>query len=446
MTRSTVTRPLAVLALALIAAGSTGCETSPIVTHADVVRSYESAQYQQAYDGATRLTSTTNGQDEVEAEYLAGLSAYQLGRDWTAIGHLNKVKSNANTSISGPANATIGLAYARLSRHDRAVAAYQTAVTKLTGNEQAQAYYHMAVSEQKLGRWSTARAHLAIAASRATDPGLQQAARAQGFSVLVVSSERDYQLEQQLVDLLIAKDVEGIIINPLFDEKADLSHLFEIKRRNIPMVLIENVRGIQASMVDVDNVAASKEAVKYLIDQGHKRIVHFAGPKYSMHSDERIEGVRRAFSAQRLIFDDHHIVYAGARLEDGYQAGLDFFRDRTEDVPTAITCYNDLLALGLIRALNELGLRVPDDVSVIGYDDIDMASYASVPLTTVRVPKEQIGKQATDILVQHIEALDAGVIEKVCLQAELVVRESTRALLDEEAEEMPDLVTSPSER
>ncbi|HMB94231.1 MAG TPA: LacI family DNA-binding transcriptional regulator [Rhodothermales bacterium] len=275
--------------------------------------------------------------------------------------------------------------------------------------------------------------------------GVQQAARAQGFNVLVVSSERDYKLEQQLVDLLVAKDVEGIIINPLFDEKADLSHLFEIKRRNIPLVLIENVRGIQASMVDVDNVAASKEAVKHLIDRGHKRIVHFAGPKYSMHSDERIEGVRRAFSAQRLIFDDHDIVYAGARLEDGYQAGLDFFRDRTEDMPTAVTCYNDLLALGLIRALRELGLRVPEDVSVIGYDDIDMASYASVPLTTVRVPKEQIGQQATDILIQHIEALDAGVIEKVCMQAELVVRESTRVLPAEEADEVPDLVATTSE-
>jgi len=108
--------------------------------------------------------------------------------------------------------------------------------------------------------------------------GVQQTATERGYHVLIVSSERTYDLEQQLVELLVAKDVEGVIINPLFDEQADLSHLFEIKRRNIPLVLIENVQGIQASMVDVDNVEASKKAVTYLIERSHKRIVHFAGP------------------------------------------------------------------------------------------------------------------------------------------------------------------------
>lgn len=266
--------------------------------------------------------------------------------------------------------------------------------------------------------------------------GVQQTATERGYHVLIVSSERVYDLEQQLVELLVAKDVEGVIINPLFDEQADLSHLFEIKRRNIPLVLIENVQGIQASMVDVDNVEASKKAVTYLIERGHKRIVHFAGPKYSMHSNERIEGVRRAFSGHRLVFDDRDIVHAGARLEEGYQVALDFFRDKKEDRPTAVTCYNDLVALGVMCALRELGLSVPGDVSVIGYDDIDMASYASVPLTTVHVPKQQVGQRAADILIQHIEAEDAGVIEKVCLESRLVVRASTRAL------EVPEVVPS----
>lgn len=270
--------------------------------------------------------------------------------------------------------------------------------------------------------------------------GVQQAATARGYNVLVVSSERTYQLEQELVELLVAKDVEGIIINPLLDEDTDLSHLFEVKQRNIPLVLLESVRGMQASMVDVDNIEASKAAVEYLIDLGHKHVVHFSGPQYSMHSTERVEGVRRAFSGQRLVFGDEDVVPAGARLEDGYRSGLAFFRDRTENRPTAVTCYNDLVALGVMRALRELDLRVPDDVSVIGYDDIDMASYAGVPLTTVRVPKKEMGQQAAEILIQHIEALDAGVIEKVCLDAELIVRESTRALSDDAVEEVSEPV------
>lgn len=258
--------------------------------------------------------------------------------------------------------------------------------------------------------------------------GAQQAANAHGYGLIVVSSERVYQLEHRLVELLVAKDIDGLIINPLLDDETDLSHLFELKRRNIPFVLLESLRGLQASMVDVDNVAASKEAVEYLISAGHKRIVHFAGPRYSMHSDERIEGVRRAFSAQRLVFGDDDLVHSGARLEDGYRSGIAYFRTRTEDRPTAVTCYNDLVAVGLMRALRELGLRVPEDVSVVGYDDIDMASYGVVPLTTVRVPKEEMGRKAAEILIRNLESVNKGKIEKVYLHAELVVRASTRAL------------------
>lgn len=177
-THRSAVRTLGVATLVAVTALATGCESSRIVTHADVVSDYESGQYQQAYDDALTLAARTKGQDQARAHYLAGLSAYQLRRDWTAIGALNKVKSNHEHAIAGPANATIGLSYARLGRHDRAIAAYQSAVGRLHGNEQAQAYYHMAVSEQKLGRWSPARSHLAIAAGKATDPGLRDAARA----------------------------------------------------------------------------------------------------------------------------------------------------------------------------------------------------------------------------------------------------------------------------
>jgi len=259
--------------------------------------------------------------------------------------------------------------------------------------------------------------------------GVQDKATSYGYHVLVTSSERNYEMEHELVETLIAKDVDGLIINPLLSDEMDLSHLFEIRRRNIPMVLLESVRGLQASMVDVDNTEASRRAVEYLIANGHTRIVHFAGPQYSMHSDERIEGVQLAFSRQHLAFGDDDIVHAGARLEDGYEAGLRFFRSRSDsDRPTAVTCYNDLLAIGLIRALRELGLSVPNDVSVIGYDDIDMATYGPVPLTTVRVPKKEMGRRATEILIRHIESQDAGTIEKVFLEPQMIIRESTRIL------------------
>ncbi|PAP75007.1 LacI family DNA-binding transcriptional regulator [Rubrivirga marina] len=255
--------------------------------------------------------------------------------------------------------------------------------------------------------------------------GVQDAARELGYHVLVGHTERSYDLEQRLTELLVAKDVDGLIINPLLNEDTDLSHLFEIRWTNVPLVLIESIRGIQANMVDVDNVAAAMEAVDYLVGLGHRRIVHFGGPQYSGHSEERIEGVRRAFIAHRLVMGEDDVVHAGASLEDGYRAALGYFRDREGDRPTAITCYNDLVAIGVLRALRELGLRVPEDVSVVGFDDIDVASYLSVPLTTVRMPRREIGRRATQMLIGSVEAAGKVAPEKVVLETELVVRAST---------------------
>lgn len=265
--------------------------------------------------------------------------------------------------------------------------------------------------------------------------GARKEARERGYVLLVTSSEGSYAAEHEAIELLRNKDVDGLIVTPVMDSSADLSHLFELKRRNFPFVLLEEIRGVQASLVDVDNGEASRRAVAYLIDQGHTRIAHFAGPEYSMHSAERIEGVRRAYSESRLVFHRELIVPAGAHLEDGYRAGLGYFGGRTrEELPTAVTCYNDLVALGLCRALEELGLRVPADVSVIGFDDLDLLRYLPVPLTSVRVPKFEMGERAVRMLTRHIESPQVLPPEKVSLEATLTLRASTRGVRREGGE------------
>jgi LacI family transcriptional regulator len=258
--------------------------------------------------------------------------------------------------------------------------------------------------------------------------GARAHANEQGYTLLVASSEGEYDAERRAVELMQAKDVEGLIATPVLDEHADLSHFFELKRRNFPFVLLEEVLGVPASLVDVDNREASRKAVEFLIRQGHTRIVHFAGPTYSMHSLERLDGVRHACSASHLIFADSDIVVAGAHLADGYEAALAYFKKRGTMRPTAVTCYNDLVAIGVCRALYELGLRVPDDVSVIGFDDIPLLEYLPVPLTTVRMPKAAMGEVAARMLIRHIESKTVIPPQKVVLDAELVVRRSTRAL------------------
>ncbi len=259
--------------------------------------------------------------------------------------------------------------------------------------------------------------------------GARSRAEERGYALVVASSEGEYDSERRGVELLCAKHVEGIIATPVMDEQADLSHFFELKRRNYPFVLLESVLGVPASLVDIDNAEASRRAAEHLIELGHSRLVHFAGPEYSMHSQERIEGVRRACSSARLVFGDAHVVRAGAHLESGYRAALHFFgRAGADTRPTGVTCYNDLVAVGVARALRELGLRVPHDVSLVGFDDIPLAEYLAVPLTTVRVPTFRMGEMAAELVITHAESNSAVPVQKIYLDAPLVVRGSTRPL------------------
>lgn len=248
-----------------------------------------------------------------------------------------------------------------------------------------------------------------------------------GYTLLVASSEGEYEAERRIFELLRAKDVDGMLVNPVFDRDTDLSPLFEMKRRNVPLVLLEEIRGVRASLVDIDNVDATRRAAKYLIDLGHTRIAHFSGPRYSIHSEQRAAGLRRAFSESSLIFRDALLLACGARLEDGHRTGVEYFGSVSEeDRATAVICFNDLVAIGLMKALRDLGLRVPEDVSVVGHDDLDLLAYLPLGLTTIHVPKRAMAEQATELLIRHIESSEPLPPSKVLVDVELVVRDSTR--------------------
>lgn len=259
--------------------------------------------------------------------------------------------------------------------------------------------------------------------------GAESYLRRRGYTTLVAASEGDFEAEQRIINLLTQKDVDGILLTPTLDDGTDLTHIFDLKRRNVSFVLLEEIRGLQASLVDVDTVEGAKQAVLHLIELGHTHIVHFAGPQYSFHSQERIAGMRSAYSESHLVFSKDLIIPAGDSLEVGYRAGLEYFSQHpARERPTAVTTYNDLVALGLWRALEELGLRVPEDVSIVGYDDLGILDYLTpeARLTTVHVPKFEVGRTAAEILHQEIEARPAAPKpRKVRLGAQLVARRST---------------------
>lgn len=258
--------------------------------------------------------------------------------------------------------------------------------------------------------------------------GAQASAEAQGYTLFVACSSGDYRREKEIIDTLQSKCIDGLILSPVLDDKTDLSHLFELKRARYPFVLLEGIRGVQASIVDIDNVAASMKAARYLLQLGHTRILHFGGPAYSTHSQERADGFRLAFSASSEVCPDDAIIATGSTVDAGYRQALAIFGDTDRPRPTAVTCFNDLVAIGVHQALLELGLRVPDDVSLIGYDDVRLLRYREVPLTTIRTPNREMGEKAAELLIKQVEAPSSLPPERVHLQAELIIRKSTRAL------------------
>ena len=255
--------------------------------------------------------------------------------------------------------------------------------------------------------------------------GIQEVAHKAGYLVFVSSSEGVYSLEYDIVQQFSARHFDGLIVTPILNDETDLTHIFELKRQHVPFILLENIRGVRASLVDTDNVRSEALAVKHLIDLGHTEIVHLAGPDYSEHTEERIAGVRKAFSESRLIFDPAGIIPTGDSIESGYRVGMEYFSREEARRVTGVTCYNDLVAIGLLKALAELKISVPESVSVIGFDNLSILDYFPLPLTTINVPKHEMGRRAAEMLIREIEDKASGRIERVYLESELIIRGST---------------------
>lgn len=254
-------------------------------------------------------------------------------------------------------------------------------------------------------------------------------ANSRNYILFIASSESDHQNEENIAQLFATNNVKGVIIAPVINGTVEIEHLFRLKMLNYPFVMLEEVQGILANVVSINNVRATSNAVKYLIELGHTKILHFSGPEYSSHSVERIKGFRKAFSESQLVFSDDLVICCGSHFHDGYEKGKAYFQsiDRTK-FPIAVVCYNDVVALGLISALHEMDISVPENVSIIGNDDIEFARHWSPALTTISTPLEELGRRAAEILINNIESEKALPIENIILDSKIIVRDTTCAV------------------
>jgi LacI family transcriptional regulator len=253
--------------------------------------------------------------------------------------------------------------------------------------------------------------------------GAEERAAENGLTVLLANSDGDGAREAAHLEMFEEQRVRGVLISPL---AAALPRLTRLRKHGIPAVLVDRMTEDQDfSSVSVDDVAGGALAVGHLAGAGRRRIAFVGGPSSIRQVSDRLAGARSALEA-----------FPGATLEvlptgalsvlEGRRVG-ELIRDRpVEDRPDAIFAANDLLAVGVLQALVMTGsVRVPQDIALIGYDDIDFASATVVPLTSVRQPSALIGYRALDLLLREAEGGTHGPHEQIVFQPELVIRSST---------------------
>jgi len=213
--------------------------------------------------------------------------------------------------------------------------------------------------------------------------------------------------------------VDGIVVT---SSRVGALYTPMLSRMHIPIVLINNQHpGEFVHSVMIANLEASRDATRHLIALGHKRIAYL-GDQHGYQSDtERFAGYREALAEAGLPFQPELVVHGDGKAEGGMRAVEKLLA--LPQLPTAMFCYNDMSALGVLRRLQLAGLEVPRDVSVVGFDDLFLAQFCHPPLTTVRQPKRRMGQLAMETLLRLLAGAESE--ENITVPGELIVREST---------------------
>jgi LacI family transcriptional regulator len=254
---------------------------------------------------------------------------------------------------------------------------------------------------------------------------LERVCTQQGMLVVLCNSERAEDREARFVRMLRSKQVDGVVITP---HGAALPLLDPLLAAHIPVVVLEHsLPGVHC--IVIDEIEGGRLATEHLLGLGHRRIGLIRRHPTRAMSWQRHAGYRLALEDAGIAYDPNLVVHCGSSHAEGYAAMQQLLA--LNERPTAVFVHNDILAMGAMRAMYDEGLAVPGDVSLVGYDDIASAAYLSPPLTTVRIPKVEMGALAGRTIMQLAQGEQASGSalepQTVTLSVELVVRSSTAA-------------------
>ncbi len=267
--------------------------------------------------------------------------------------------------------------------------------------------------------------------------GISQVLAEEGYHMILCNTMQRLDLEQKCLRQLTERQVSGIILSSVSDDAQSIS---EYSHRGVRFVMLDQkIGGIDCPSINFDTRAGAKAATKHLIAQGHRRIAFASTPVNRWTRIEMRKGYRDALAAAAIPYDEDLICIYNGDDPQHYQeqelaAGSSIARSLIQKgMPaTAVLCVNDMLAIGLIQTMLKNGIRVPEDISVVGFDDIPMAEAVVPALTTVRYPAEEIGRLAAMVLLDPMMNTVTRTPLAMHLTPELVTRETVRNLLSEE--------------
>lgn len=253
--------------------------------------------------------------------------------------------------------------------------------------------------------------------------GLLTTAKKQNVRILIDWVEMDHQ-ESAYFELAHTKRIDGMILStPRLNDNG----LKALENVDIPTVLMGSITGSNLPCVDVDNTKSAEKATSYLIDLGHKNIacITNAQPEYAS-APERLGGYKNALSKKDIPFNESLIRYADFDPESGYKCMNSILQGGNPF--TAVFVASDNVAIGAKSALRDANLHIPDDVSIVGFDDIPWAQFSDPPLTTIRLPAESLAQSACTLLLELIKDKEQNKKQQIILDTELIIRKSCKPL------------------
>ena len=255
--------------------------------------------------------------------------------------------------------------------------------------------------------------------------GVEDVVSAAGAMVIVCNSDNDSEKEERYMTMLAEQQVLGVLHVPLGKPSAAVSRFHD---RGIPVVLLDyKGRSRQQCSVSVNDVGGGQLAVGHLLASGHRSVAFVgAGGTPLRQVIDRLAGAHRAMTAAGRSPDELHVLPpTSLNVAGGVASARALLQMPRKRRPSAVACVNDLLAIGMLQEFVSSGVRVPDEMAIVGYDDIAFASAAAIPLSSVRQPRNQLGRRAAELLIDEAWS-DDHIHSRLVFEPELIVRESSR--------------------